>query len=55
MSKEQSANNLIIETVKERVCDNLCRYPREINPEVWESVQDRICSQCPLDMLDCIK
>lgn len=55
MSKEQSANNRIIETVKEQVCDNLCRHPRGIDPEEWEEIQDEVCSGCPLDMLDCIK
>lgn len=55
MSKEQSANNLIIETVKERVCDNLCRYPVQIDSDTWDEIQDEICGRCPLDMLDLIK
>lgn len=55
MSKIESKNNLIIEKVKELVCDKLCRYPAETHPDIWEEIQDEVCSHCPLDLLDCIK
>lgn len=55
MSKEQSEKERIIETVKEQVCDRLCRYPRETDAETWEMVQEEICGRCPLDLLDILK
>lgn len=40
-----------METVKEDVCDTLCKYPGMYTAEEWEMSSDKVCCNCPLDRL----
>ena len=52
-ARQQTATD-IIEEVKEAMCSDYCRYPREYNPEenndldLWDT---EICAGCPLNRL----
>lgn len=55
MKDGQSGTEYIIETIKEEVCDNLCKYPVQTDSDIWDEFQDEICGRCPLNLLDCLK
>lgn len=40
-------NDMEIEKIKEKMCDDFCRYPRELECDLEE-----ICEQCPLNNLE---
>ena len=49
MEKEVKTISEILEEVKTQICDDYCRYPREI--EDYDELLDGICSSCPFERL----
>lgn len=47
-SKEKSATE-IIEDVKEKFCDNYCKYPDQYSD--YDQMLDEQCSKCVLNLL----
>lgn len=49
----------LIESIKEQVCDQLCKWPerygvegRDVkDPERYDQMLDEVCEHCPLDRL----
>ena len=48
MEQESKTVSQIIEEVKEQICDDYCRYPRELLNE--EDLTDT-CTTCPMNRL----
>lgn len=44
----------VLEEVKEAMCNDYCRYPREYDPEEHDEVElydSDICANCPMNRL----
>lgn len=41
----------IIEEVKEQICDDYCRYPREREWDEEDLCENEVCAACPLNRL----
>ena len=48
MEQENKTAMQIIEDVKEQMCDDYCRYPRELRDE--DDLMD-VCTCCPMNKL----
>ena len=45
------AQDLSVAEIKQKMCDDYCRYPREY-PTGGEIMDDVICANCPLNYLE---
>lgn len=41
----------VIKSVKEEVCNKICKYPCLYSTEEWEEHYETICNNCPMDRL----